>query len=136
MIGAKWTDWTRSPANAGGSNAQSVSVQLSEGIGEHCERAGRPARSSPKSRRIRFYGDRNSRAVDPESHRWTFTMRIRDVTTAEASIGQPITAQGLEVSEPAQAEPTIDDTPAALADPVRRRIVELLAQEPMRRPHP
>lgn len=36
------------------------------------------------------------------------------------------------MSEPARAEPTIDDTLAALADPVRRQIVELLARQPMR----
>ena len=32
----------------------------------------------------------------------------------------------------ADIQPAIDDTLAALADPVRRRVVELLAQRPMR----
>lgn len=32
----------------------------------------------------------------------------------------------------ARATPTVDETLAALADPVRRRVVELLAQRPMR----
>lgn len=36
------------------------------------------------------------------------------------------------MSQAAGAEPTIDATLAALADPVRRQIVELLARRPMR----
>jgi DNA-binding transcriptional ArsR family regulator len=36
------------------------------------------------------------------------------------------------VSEPARVRPTVDETLAALADPVRRHVVELLAQRPMR----
>jgi len=36
------------------------------------------------------------------------------------------------VSAAAAPEPTVDQTLAALADPVRRRVVELLAQRPMR----
>lgn len=36
------------------------------------------------------------------------------------------------MSEAAQAGPTVDETLAALADPVRRHVVELLAQQPMR----
>lgn len=36
------------------------------------------------------------------------------------------------MSAAAQVEPTVDQTLAALADPVRRRVVELLAHRPMR----
>jgi DNA-binding transcriptional ArsR family regulator len=36
------------------------------------------------------------------------------------------------VSAAAEVEATVDETLAALADPVRRRVVELLAQRPMR----
>lgn len=36
------------------------------------------------------------------------------------------------MSRPAKAAPSVDETLAALADPVRRRVVELLAQRPMR----
>lgn len=36
------------------------------------------------------------------------------------------------MNEPAQARPAVDETLTALADPVRRRVVELLARRPMR----
>lgn len=94
MIGAEWADWTRSPASLGGTNTQSVSVQLPDGIDEHCARARAAGAVIAEAPRDEFYGDRKYRALDPEGHCWTFTMHVRQVSKAEAeaAIGQPITA--------------------------------------------
>jgi uncharacterized glyoxalase superfamily protein PhnB len=94
MIGAEWADWTRSPANAGGANTQSVSVRLSDGIDDHCARARAAGAVIAEEPTDEFYGDRKYRAFDPEGHCWTFTMHVRDVTKAEAeaAIGQSIMA--------------------------------------------
>jgi uncharacterized glyoxalase superfamily protein PhnB len=94
MVGAEWAEWARSPAGLGGVNTQSLHVQLSTGLEEHCQRArGAGARimAEPEDQ---FYGDRIYRAVDLEGHRWTFSEHIRDVTKAEAeaAIGQRIEA--------------------------------------------
>lgn len=94
MIGAEWNDWVRSPASVGGKNTQTVHVQIPTGIDEHCARAraaGAVIESEPEDQ---FYGDRCYRAVDLEGHRWTFSMKVRDVSRAEAeqALGQPIMA--------------------------------------------
>lgn len=96
MIGGEWADWARSPANAGSLNTQSVSVRVSEGIDEHCERARAAGAVIAQEPDDQFYGDRTYRAIDPEGHCWTFSMHVRDVSRqeAEAAIGQPITAPG------------------------------------------
>ncbi|MFW0790308.1 VOC family protein [Gordonia sp. CPCC 205333] len=98
MIGAQWADWTRSPAEFGGANTQSVHVQLTEDIDPHFERAraaGAIVQAEPSDQ---FYGDRTYRVVDLEGHCWTFAQHIRDVTRAEAeaAIGQPIVSPGWE----------------------------------------
>lgn len=94
MIGAEWADWIRSPAGTGGANTQSVSVHLAGGIDEHCERARAAGAVIAQEPADEFYGDRTYRAVDPEGHRWSFGMHVRDVTRAEAeeALGQPIVA--------------------------------------------
>ncbi|MBX6391751.1 MAG: VOC family protein [Frankia sp.] len=94
MIGAEWADWIRSPASAGGTVTQSVHVQLPAGLDEHCERARAAGAVIEAEPRDEFYGDRIYRARDPEGHRWTFSMHVRDVTRAEAeqTLGQPIMA--------------------------------------------
>lgn len=93
-VGAEWATWTRSPASLGGANTQSVSVQLAEGIDEHCDRARAAGAAIAQEPKDEFYGDRTYRAIDPEGHRWTFSMHVRDVTRAEAeeALGQPILA--------------------------------------------
>lgn len=97
-VGAEWADWTRSPANIGGANTQSVSVRLADGIDDHCERARAAGAIIAEEPTDQFYGDRKYRALDAEGHCWTFTMHMRDVSKAEAeaAIGQPIVATGWE----------------------------------------
>ena len=94
MIGAEWADWTRSPANLGGANTQTLHVQIPSDVDLHCERARAAGAVITAEPGDQFYGDRTYRAVDPEGHCWTFAAHVRDVSRAEAeaAIGQPITA--------------------------------------------
>ena len=94
MIGAEWTDFARSPAGLGGANTQVVHVQVPSGLEEHCERARAAGATILDEPSDQFYGDRTYRVSDLEGHVWTFSMRVRDVTRAEAeeALGQPILA--------------------------------------------
>lgn len=94
VVGGEWSDRTRSPANAGGANTQSVLVRVPEGIDAHCERARAAGAVIAEEPVDEFYGDRKYRALDPEGHCWTFAMRVRDVSKAEAeaALGQSISA--------------------------------------------
>ena len=94
-----------------------VHVMLEGDLDAHCERARAAGGQIVAEPEEQFYGDRTYRAADPEGHRWTFSVHVRDVsrTEAEAAIGQPIVGQELAVSAPAKR---IDDALAALADPV------------------
>ena len=94
MIGAEWADFARSPAGLGGANTQVVHVQVPSGLEEHCERARAAGAAILAEPSDQFYGDRTYRARDLEGHVWTFSMRVRDVTRAEAeeALGQPILA--------------------------------------------
>ena len=94
MIGAEWTDFARSPAGLGGANTQVVHVQVPSGLEEHCERARAAGATILAEPSDQFYGDRTYRVSDLEGHVWTFSMRVRDVTRAEAeaALGQPILA--------------------------------------------
>ena len=94
MVGAEWNEWVKSPASVGGINTQRVHVQLDDGVDQHYEHAraaGAEIESKPEDQ---FYGDRAYRVVDLEGHRWTFSMRVRDVSKdeAEQALGQPIMA--------------------------------------------
>ena len=94
MIGAEWAEFARSPAGLGGANTQVVHVQVPSGLEEHCERARAAGATILAEPSDQFYGDRTYRARDLEGHVWTFSMRVRDVTRAEAeaALGQPILA--------------------------------------------
>jgi len=94
MVGGEWADWVRSPASAGAVNTQTLHVHLPSGLDQHCERARAAGAVIAAEPEDQFYGDRTYRAVDPEGHRWTFSMHVRDVSRAEAeaTIGQPIAA--------------------------------------------
>ena len=94
MVGAEWADFARSPAGLGGANTQVVHVQVPSGLEEHCERARAAGATILDEPSDQFYGDRTYRVSDLEGHVWTFSMRVRDVTRAEAeeALGQPILA--------------------------------------------
>lgn len=94
MVGAEWSDTTRSPASVGGVNTQVVHVDLAGSVDEHCARARAAGATIVMEPEDQFYGDRTYRAVDHEGHGWTFSTHVRDVTRAEAetAIGQRIEA--------------------------------------------
>ena len=92
MIGAQWNDWARSPKVLGGANTQCVHVQLERDLDAHCEKARASGAQILAAPEDQFYGDRTYRVADPEGHRWTISVNVRNVTRAEAeaAIGQPI----------------------------------------------
>jgi uncharacterized glyoxalase superfamily protein PhnB len=94
MVGARWSDLVRSPADVGGANTQSVHVHLDSSVDEHCERARGAGAEIIGEPSDQFYGDRVYQALDLEGHRWSFSQTVRQVSKeeAEAALGQPITA--------------------------------------------
>ena len=131
MVGAQWDEWVSSPASVGGKNTQTLHVQLPGEIDEHCERARAAGATIAAEPEDQFYGDRTYRAVDLEGHRWTFADQGQGRQQGRGRSGSRPAHRGdrLGVSDPAER---LDDTLAALADPVRRRAVELLAERPHR----
>jgi len=94
MVGGLWRPSIRSPRSVGGANTQTLHVQLSAGLDEHCERVRAAGATIDQEPEEQFYGDRTYRAVDPEGHLWTFSQHVRDVSRAdaEAALGQPISS--------------------------------------------
>lgn len=94
MVGGEWADWISSPAGVGGSNTQTVHVEISGDFDAHRDRARAAGAVITAEPAEQFYGDRTYRAIDPEGHCWTFSEHVRDVTRAEAeaTLGQPIMA--------------------------------------------
>lgn len=94
MVGGQWRSTIRSPRRVGGANTQTLHVQLSAGLDEHCERVRAAGATIDQEPEEQFYGDRTYRAVDPEGHLWTFAQHVRDVSRAEAqaALGQPISS--------------------------------------------
>lgn len=84
MVCRAWNVDMASPASLGGKNTQSVHVQLSEGIDEHCARARAAGAVITREPEDQFYGDRVYAARDPEGHVWSFGQTIREVTREEA----------------------------------------------------
>jgi uncharacterized glyoxalase superfamily protein PhnB len=78
MIGSEWSADHKSPASIGGSNTQTVHVQLAEGedVDAHCEHARKSGAEIPMEPETQFYGDRSYRARDPEGHIWTFGVTV------------------------------------------------------------
>ena len=94
MVGAEWTDWAKSPSSVQGANTQSLHVGVEQDIDAHCEQAraaGAVIASEPEDQ---FYGDRTYSAIDPEGHVWTFSMRVRAVSLAEAEQASGLKIEG------------------------------------------
>ena len=98
MIGGRWADWTRAPADVDGVNTQAVHVRLPGDLDGHCAAARAAGARIAAEPADQFFGDRTYRAVDPEGHVWTFALHVREVTRAQAEeiIGIPITATDWE----------------------------------------
>lgn len=93
-IGGEWESRIKSPASVGGSNTQSMHVNLGDDVDGHCERARAAGAEIVAEPEDQFYGDRSYRALDLEGHMWTFSVHVRDVSRAEAeqAIGTKIEA--------------------------------------------
>ena len=93
-IGGEWDEWVSSPTGLGRKNTQTVHVNLPGDLDEHYERARAAGATIAAEPEEQFYGDRTYRAIDPEGHRWTFAVKVREVSRAEAeaTLGQPISA--------------------------------------------
>jgi uncharacterized glyoxalase superfamily protein PhnB len=96
MVGGQWKSTIRSPHGLGGTNTQTIHVQLPAGLDAHCARARAAGATIDQEPEAQFYGDRTYRAVDLEGHLWTFAQHVREVSRAEAeaALGQSITAAG------------------------------------------
>ena len=84
MISREWSEDSVSPVSVGGKNTQSVHVQLSKGIDEHCARARAEGAVITREPADQFYGDRVYAARDPEGHIWSFGQTVRAVSREEA----------------------------------------------------
>ncbi len=83
MLGAEWSDETRSPRSVGGKVTQSVHVHLTDSVDAHCRRAREAGAEIIAEPSDQFYGDRTYRARDPEGHIWTFAQTVHEMTPAE-----------------------------------------------------
>jgi len=87
MVGGEWSGsiaWEdpamrniKAPGSVGGTNTQSVHVQLTDGIDAHCERARAAGAKIIAAPETQPYGDRTYRALDPEGHMWTFGQTVQ-----------------------------------------------------------
>jgi len=84
MIGAEWSEWTRSPASLGGANTINLHVDLETDVDAHCEHARKAGAIIDQEPVDQFYGARTYRARDPEGHVWTFGQTVREVSREEA----------------------------------------------------
>ncbi len=133
MVGAEWNEWMRSPASVDGHTTASVHVDVARDIDAHCERARAAGATIVAEPSDQFYGDRDVPLHRPRGP----PLDVRDARARR----EPRRGRGrdrhadlrhhLAVSARATAA-AVDRTLAALADPVRRRSVELLAERPRR----
>jgi uncharacterized glyoxalase superfamily protein PhnB len=85
MVGNEWSADHKSPKSIGGTNTQTVHVQLAQGedMEAHCQRARKAGAEILQEPQTQFYGDRTYRARDPEGHIWTFGVTEKKMTSEE-----------------------------------------------------
>ena len=83
MVDREWSNLHRSPGAVGGSNTQSIRLQLADGIDAHYERAIAAGAGIVQPPTTQFYGDRTYRVRDPEGPFWTFGQTVESVTQEE-----------------------------------------------------
>ncbi len=93
MVGSEWSAAHKSPASIGGTNTQTVHIQIDSDIDAHCARARAAGAVIFAEPETQFYGDRTYRCTDPEGHIWTVGQTVTAVTReeAEAATGMKIT---------------------------------------------
>lgn len=80
MVGTEWSDDHKSPRSVGNKCTQTVHIQVTEDINQHCERARAAGAEIIAAPETQFYGDRTYRARDPEGHIWTFAQTVEHLT--------------------------------------------------------
>ncbi|CAH2895481.1 MAG: Glyoxalase family protein [uncultured Paraburkholderia sp.] len=94
MISREWSADSVSPVTVSGKNTQSVHVQLSDGIDQHCARARAAGAVITREPADQFYGDRVYAARDPEGHIWSFGQTVRAVSREEAERASGLNIEG------------------------------------------
>ena len=94
MVGGRWDDRVISPREVDGHNTQTIHVNITTDVDEHCAHARAAGGEVVMEPADQFYGDRTYRVLDCEGHCWVFCQAVREVTRAEAeeAIGVPIFA--------------------------------------------
>ncbi len=133
MVGNEWSADHTSPLSIGGKNTQTVHIQLTTDVDAHCERARGGGRRNPDG------------AGDPVLRRPHLSLsrpggphldgrpdrRDRDPRTGRGGQRAEDHGVGVTARAAARAAPAeLDRTLAALADPNRRRVVDLLSHGP------
>ena len=127
MIGSEWVDYVASPKSLGGKNTQTLHVHLPDGLDAHCARA-----RAAGAEILRGAGG----AVLWRPH--LYGARSRGLCLVLCADHAQGFARGGGAGERAEnrrmgvGAPEVDRVLAALADPHRRRVVELLRAQPMR----
>jgi uncharacterized glyoxalase superfamily protein PhnB len=93
-VGGEWADEVSSPASLAGKTTQNLSVELTDGIDAHCDRARAAGARIWREPEDQFYGARTYRAFDPEGHIWTFSQFVRHVTREEAEKALGVKIEG------------------------------------------
>jgi uncharacterized glyoxalase superfamily protein PhnB len=87
-LGSEW-EKVKAPGSVGGANTQTISVQLDNGIDDHCERARAAGATIVQEPQDQFHGDRTYRVIDPQGHTWSFSEKLREVTVEEMEAAVP-----------------------------------------------
>jgi uncharacterized glyoxalase superfamily protein PhnB len=87
-IGSEW-EAIKVPSSVQGVNTQTITVQLENGLDEHCERARAAGGKIIQEPEDQFHGDRTYRVVDPQGHIWSFEHKLREVSAEELETAVP-----------------------------------------------
>jgi uncharacterized glyoxalase superfamily protein PhnB len=85
MIGSEWSDDHRSPKSVGRKNTQTVHIEITSDVDEHCARARAAGAEILMEPENQFYGARTYRCRDPEGHIWTIAQFVEEVSREEAA---------------------------------------------------
>ncbi len=94
MIGGEWADYIASPRSTGGRITATVSVQLTEGLDAHHDRAKAAGAFIIRAPEDQFYGDRTYAARDPEGQVWNFSQTVAVVSREEAEKASGLKIEG------------------------------------------
>ena len=111
-----WQEYADGACAAGGGRGYRCALRAGAGGGRGC---------SAGAGETQFYGDRSYRVKDPEGHIWTFRVTVQRMTPAEWDA-----ASRARDADAGRLSAAVDKIFAALADPQRRRAVELLGELP------